>query len=117
MKTSNSPRPDEHHPQRGAVTPPGPSLPHERDQQHRAVDSHLNPHIERAARDRAQGQVDDTLRHTITKLSHVHFPATRQSAQRILRLGEDHWRINTFGTPGIDGISTLATHRTHLERA
>lgn len=64
MKTSTSPRPDEHHPQRGAVTPPGPSLPHERDQQHRAVDSHPNPHIERAARDLAQGQVDTDLRAT-----------------------------------------------------
>src|SRR5205823_3026318 len=31
--------------------------------------------------DRAQGQVDDTLRHAITKLAHIHFPATKQSAQ------------------------------------
>ena len=39
--------------------------------------------------DRALGQVDDSLRHAISKLAHVHFPATRQSAQRLKRLGED----------------------------
>ena len=37
--------------------------------------------------DRALGQVDDSLRHAITKLAHVHFPATKQSAKRIIRLG------------------------------
>ncbi len=54
--------------------------------------------------DRAQGQVDDALRHAITKLSHLHFPATKQSAHRILKLGEDKWRIHRVGSPGLDGI-------------
>src|SRR4051794_22495952 len=39
--------------------------------------------------DRALGQVDDALRHAITKLSHLHFPATRASAARIAKLGEN----------------------------
>jgi GDP/UDP-N,N'-diacetylbacillosamine 2-epimerase (hydrolysing) len=55
--------------------------------------------------DRALGQVDDSLRHAITKLAHLHFPATKQSARRIKKLGEDDWRIFTVGAPGIDGIS------------
>jgi GDP/UDP-N,N'-diacetylbacillosamine 2-epimerase (hydrolysing) len=54
--------------------------------------------------DRALGQVDDSLRHAITKLAHVHFPATVQSARRIARMGEDCWRIHRVGSPGIDGI-------------
>jgi GDP/UDP-N,N'-diacetylbacillosamine 2-epimerase (hydrolysing) len=58
--------------------------------------------------DRALGQVDDALRHAITKLAHVHFPATQQSAERIAKLGEDPWRINLVGAPGIDGITKLA---------
>jgi UDP-hydrolysing UDP-N-acetyl-D-glucosamine 2-epimerase len=58
--------------------------------------------------DRALGQVDDTLRHAITKLSHVHFAATPQSARRIARLGEQPWRIHTVGAPGIDGIRSQA---------
>jgi UDP-hydrolysing UDP-N-acetyl-D-glucosamine 2-epimerase len=55
--------------------------------------------------DRALGQVDDSLRHAITKLSHVHFAATGQSATRLLKLGEDPWRIHQVGSPGIDGIA------------
>src|SRR5205085_3946625 len=58
--------------------------------------------------DRAAGQVDDSLRHAITKLAHVHFPATRQSEQRLLRLGEDRWRVHRVGSPGIDGIKAAA---------
>lgn len=51
-------------PQRGAVTPQGPSLPHERDQQNRNTDAAPNDHIDRAARDLGQGQVDTDLRAT-----------------------------------------------------
>ena len=58
--------------------------------------------------DRAQGQVDDSLRHALTKLAHLHFPATRQSAERIARLGEDAWRIRTVGAPGLDRITADA---------
>ena len=58
--------------------------------------------------DRALGHLDDTLRHVITKLSHIHFPATKASAQRLARLGEDEWRIKMVGSPGLDGIQKLA---------
>lgn len=54
--------------------------------------------------DKAQGQVDDALRHAITKLAHLHFAATRQSAARIAKLGEDPSRIHIVGAPGLDGI-------------
>ncbi len=58
--------------------------------------------------DRAMGQVDDALRHAITKLAHIHFPATRQSAQRIERLGEERRRIHRVGSPAVDGIKKQA---------
>ncbi len=58
--------------------------------------------------DRALGQVDDALRHAITKLAHVHFPATRRSADRIRKLGEDAWRVHAVGSPGVDGINGAA---------
>jgi len=61
--------------------------------------------------DRAAGQVDDSLRHTITKLAHFHFPATAESAERIAKLGEDPWRIRRVGSPGIDGIAREAAQR------
>ena len=58
--------------------------------------------------DRALGQIDDSLRHAITKLAHVHFPATAQSARRIIRLGEEAGRVHRVGSPGIDGIEEMA---------
>src|SRR5207253_7529082 len=67
--------------------------------------------------DRAAGQADDSLRHAITKLAHIHFPATRQSAARIRKLGENAWRIFRAGTPGIDQIRTTAANRRALRRA
>jgi GDP/UDP-N,N'-diacetylbacillosamine 2-epimerase (hydrolysing) len=61
--------------------------------------------------DRAAGQIDDSLRHAITKLAHIHFPATKASEERILKLGEDSWRVHRCGSPGIDGIVRAAVPR------
>jgi GDP/UDP-N,N'-diacetylbacillosamine 2-epimerase (hydrolysing) len=58
--------------------------------------------------DRAMGQIDDALRHAISKLAHVHFPATEQSAERLRKLGEERWRIHRVGSAGLDGIHHLA---------
>ncbi len=66
--------------------------------------------------DRALGQLDDLLRHAITKLAHVHFPATRSSAERLRRLGEDRWRIHMVGSPGIDGVTEAAAGRSVLRK-
>jgi UDP-N-acetylglucosamine 2-epimerase (non-hydrolysing)/GDP/UDP-N,N'-diacetylbacillosamine 2-epimerase (hydrolysing) len=65
--------------------------------------------------DRALGQVDDSLRHAITKLSHIHFPATQKSAERIKKLGEDPWRIHCVGSPGVDGIVSLANQISEVQ--
>ncbi len=54
--------------------------------------------------DRATGINDDCYRHAMTKLSHIHFAASDQSARRIERLGEDIFRIYRTGSPSIDGI-------------
>ena len=50
------------------------------------------------------GTVDDVVRNAITKLSNIHFPATKKSAERIKKIGEDSKRIFLTGAPGIDGI-------------
>ncbi len=50
------------------------------------------------------GAMDDALRHSITKLSHVHLPATEEYAKRIAQMGEEPWRITVVGAPGLDNI-------------
>ncbi len=58
--------------------------------------------------DRALGQMDDSLRHATSKLAHLHFPATAESADRLAKMGEERWRIHQVGSPGIDGIQDAA---------
>ena len=53
------------------------------------------------------GNIDDSVRHAITKLAHIHFPATKKSAKRIENLGEEKWRIFNYGCPSIDTIRNL----------
>lgn len=54
--------------------------------------------------DRAEGGYDDCMRHAITKMAHLHFAATDDSARRIRRLGERKDRIFVTGAPGLDEI-------------
>jgi UDP-hydrolysing UDP-N-acetyl-D-glucosamine 2-epimerase len=48
------------------------------------------------------GAMDDAFRHAITKLAHLHFPATEAAAARLIRMGEEDWRITLAGAPGLD---------------
>jgi len=48
--------------------------------------------------------VDEFSRHAITKLAHIHFPATKKSAERIIKMGEEPWRVHVVGAPGLDTI-------------
>jgi len=48
--------------------------------------------------------VDELARHAITKLSHIHFPATKTASQRIKKMGEEDWRIHIVGSPALDTI-------------
>ena len=57
--------------------------------------------------DVAPGDFDDSLRHAITKLAHVHLAATRQAARRIVRLGESPDRVHVVGAVGLDRLREL----------
>jgi UDP-hydrolysing UDP-N-acetyl-D-glucosamine 2-epimerase len=50
------------------------------------------------------GALDDTVRHAMTKLSHLHFTTNRQATNRLLAMGEEEWRVHTVGFPAIDLI-------------
>ena len=51
------------------------------------------------------GSIDESVRHAITKLSHLHFPATEQSKKRIIKMGENPEYVFNTGCPSIDLIS------------
>jgi UDP-hydrolysing UDP-N-acetyl-D-glucosamine 2-epimerase len=58
--------------------------------------------------DRAEGVADEAMRHAITKLAHVHLPATAQSRRRIVRMGEDPAAVFLVGSPAVDGLPEIA---------
>ncbi len=51
------------------------------------------------------GALDDSVRHAMTKLAHLHFTTNEQATNRILAMGEEAWRVHTVGFPAIDLIS------------
>ena len=53
------------------------------------------------------GTIDESIRHAITKLSHIHFPATVKSAKRIVRMGEKKTLVFNVGCPASDIILSV----------
>jgi UDP-hydrolysing UDP-N-acetyl-D-glucosamine 2-epimerase len=58
--------------------------------------------------DRAEGVADEAIRHAISKLAHLHFPATAASRRRLIRMGEPPALIFPVGSPAVDGLATVA---------
>jgi UDP-hydrolysing UDP-N-acetyl-D-glucosamine 2-epimerase len=53
------------------------------------------------------GSVDENVRHAVTKLSHIHFPATERARDFLLRLGERADTIHLTGCPSIDILTEI----------
>jgi len=54
------------------------------------------------------GTIDETIRHAITKLSHIHFPSTEKSKEIILQLGENPDLVYNVGCPAIDHMLSIS---------
>ena len=50
------------------------------------------------------GALDDSVRHSMTKLAHIHLTTNDEASQRIMNMGEESWRVHTVGFPLIDFI-------------
>jgi UDP-hydrolysing UDP-N-acetyl-D-glucosamine 2-epimerase len=54
------------------------------------------------------GTIDESIRHAVTKLAHIHFPANRAAGERIVRMGEDPKAVHVTGCPRIDLVAEIA---------
>ena len=54
-----------------------------------------------------EGVIDEPIRHSITKMSHLHFTATEEYSNRVIQLGEQPDRVFNVGAAGIDNIKRL----------
>lgn len=63
-----------------------------------------------------EGAIDEAIRHSVTKMSHLHFVAAEEYRQRVIQLGEHPDRVWNVGAPGLDNIERLpALGREELE--
>jgi GDP/UDP-N,N'-diacetylbacillosamine 2-epimerase (hydrolysing) len=56
------------------------------------------------AGDRVVGNVDDMVRHSISRLAHLHLTTHEEARERLIRSGEQPWRVHNVGHSGIDRI-------------
>ena len=57
--------------------------------------------------ERTEGVIDEGIRHSITKMSHIHFTATEEHRKRVIQLGEYPDRVFNVGEAGLDNIKRL----------
>ena len=55
-----------------------------------------------------EGAIDESVRHCVTKLSYLHFPACEVYRKRIIQLGEDPERVYNVGDPGVENVRMMA---------
>lgn len=57
--------------------------------------------------DTTEGAIDEWIRHSITKMSYLHFPTNEESLRRIIQMGEDPDRVFNYGSTSIDNILSV----------
>ncbi len=69
--------------------------------------SYMNIPVAHTQGGETTGSIDESVRHSITKLSHLHFPATPTARDNILRMGEEPFRVHLTGCPAMDLLVDL----------
>ncbi|HKG62178.1 MAG TPA: UDP-N-acetylglucosamine 2-epimerase [Pyrinomonadaceae bacterium] len=59
-----------------------------------------------AAGDRVVGNADDMIRHAVSRLSHLLLTTHEQARERLIKAGEEEWRVHNVGHAGIDRLRT-----------
>ncbi len=67
--------------------------------------------------ERTEGAIDEAIRHSLTKMAHLHFVAAEEFRRRVIQLGESPERVFTVGAPGLEAVRRAPRiSRTTLER-
>lgn len=69
--------------------------------------SYMNIHIAHTMGGEVSGTIDESIRHAVTKFSHIHFPANKDAARRIIKMGEEEKNVFITGCPRIDLVKQL----------
>lgn len=66
--------------------------------------AHMNFPVAHIQGGEISGNIDDSLRHAMSKFAHFHFPATQEAKNRLIRMGENPNNIFVVGCPSIDAL-------------
>jgi UDP-hydrolysing UDP-N-acetyl-D-glucosamine 2-epimerase len=67
--------------------------------------SYMNIPVAHTQGGEVSGSIDESVRHAVTKLSHLHFPATEVATRRVIAMGEDPATVFNTGCPSIDLVA------------
>ncbi len=67
--------------------------------------SYMNITLAHSQGGEVTGSIDESVRHAITKLAHIHFPATERAKEYLLRMGEQQETVHLTGCPAIDLVA------------
>jgi len=70
--------------------------------------SYMNIPVAHTQGGEVTGSIDESVRHAITKLAHIHFPATQESFERLIKMGEDPDTVYVTGCPAMDIVAKLS---------
>jgi UDP-hydrolysing UDP-N-acetyl-D-glucosamine 2-epimerase len=69
--------------------------------------SYMNIPVAHTQGGEVTGSIDESVRHAVSKLAHIHFPATERARDYLLRMGEDPEAVHLTGCPSIDLVAGL----------
>ena len=69
--------------------------------------SYMNIPVAHTQGGEVTGSIDESVRHAVTKLAHLHFPATELARDNVLRMGEDPSTVFLTGCPAMDAIADI----------
>ncbi|MBI4994106.1 UDP-N-acetylglucosamine 2-epimerase (hydrolyzing) [Candidatus Peregrinibacteria bacterium] len=69
--------------------------------------SYLNIPLAQTMGGEISGTIDESIRHAVAKLAHIHFPACEQARERIIRMGEDPENVHLVGCPRMDTVAEI----------
>jgi GDP/UDP-N,N'-diacetylbacillosamine 2-epimerase (hydrolysing) len=79
--------------------------------------AHMNIPVAHIQGGEVTGSIDESIRHAMSKFSHIHFPATQDAKNRLIRLGENPKNIYVTGCPSIDVlVNTSYMPKEELEK-
>jgi UDP-hydrolysing UDP-N-acetyl-D-glucosamine 2-epimerase len=67
--------------------------------------SYMNIPVAHTQGGEVTGSIDESVRHAVTKLAHIHFPSSQRAYEFLIRMGEDADRVHLTGCPAMDVVA------------